>query len=77
MIEDIQSFGLDTDWPLSVIWLLSFKQNSFGWFFFEKIKIQNFLESTQDCFAYISATKYRSGLLFIQTERNDILYHLI
>ena len=30
------------------------------WVFFEKIEILNFFENTQDCFAYISATKYRS-----------------
>ena len=28
--------------------------------FCEKNEIQNFFENTQNCFAYISATKYRS-----------------
>ena len=30
------------------------------WVFFEKIENLNFFENTQNCFAYISATKYRS-----------------
>ena len=29
------------------------------WVFFEKIETLNFFENTQNCFAYISATKYR------------------
>ena len=33
-------------------------QNTF-WCFF-KIEVLNFLENTQNCFAYISATKYHS-----------------
>ena len=30
------------------------------WVFLEKIEIVIFLKNTQNCFAYISATKYRS-----------------
>ena len=30
------------------------------WVFFEQIEVLNFFENTQKCFAYISATKYRS-----------------
>ena len=30
------------------------------WVFYEKSKILIFFENTQNCFAYISATKYRS-----------------
>ena len=28
------------------------------WVFFERNEIMNFLKNTQNCFAYISATKY-------------------
>ena len=32
VIEDILPFVLNTKWPLSDIWLLSYKQNTFGCF---------------------------------------------
>ena len=57
--EDIPPFVLKTKWPLSDIWLLSYKQNSFGCFF-EKIEILIFFKNTQNCFTFNSATKYRS-----------------
>ena len=50
---------LNTKWPLSNIWLLSYERNSFGCFF-EKFSILNFFENTQNCFPYILATKDRS-----------------
>ena len=50
LIKNILLFVLNTKQPLSNIWLLRYKQNSFGCFF----------KSTQNCFAYISATKYYS-----------------
>ena len=59
VVEDILPFVLNTKRPLSNIWLLSYKQNNFGCFW-KKIEIVIFLENTQNCFAYISATKYRS-----------------
>ena len=59
MIEDILPFVLNTKQPLSDIWLLSYEQNNFGCFLKNK-EILNFFENTQNCFAYISATKYRS-----------------
>ena len=59
MIEDILPFVLNTKRPLSDIWLLSYKQNNFGWFW-EKNEIQIFFKKTQYCFAYTSATKYCS-----------------
>ena len=40
-VEDILSFVLNTKRPLSDIWLLSYKQNSFGCFF-DKIEIITF-----------------------------------
>ena len=59
-IENILPFVLKTKRPLSDIWLLNYKQNSFGCFFFDQIEVLNYFENTQNCFAYISATKYRS-----------------
>ena len=59
VIEDILPFVLNTKRPLSDIWLLSYKQNSFGCF--SKIfSFWIFFQNTQNCFAYISATKYRT-----------------
>ena len=58
MIEDVLPFVLNTKQPLSDIWLLRYKQNSFGCFK-KKNNSLNFFENTQNCFAYISATKYR------------------
>ena len=51
VIEDILPFVLNTKRPLSDIWLLRNKQNRIP--IFSKKK-------TQNCFAYNSATKYRS-----------------
>ena len=59
VIEDIMPFVLNTKRPLSDIWLLSYEQNSFGCFR-KKVRISSFAKNTQNCFAYISATKYRS-----------------
>ena len=59
MKEDILLFVLNTKLPLSDIWLLSYKQNSFV-FFLKKNEILVFSENTQNCFTNISATKYRS-----------------
>ena len=58
-IDNILPFVLITKRPLSNIWLQSCKQNSFE-VFFEKIEVLNFFENTQNCFAYIATTKYRS-----------------
>ena len=38
-------------------------------FFFEKIKILNFYQNTQNCFAYISATKYCSEAVLYSKRR--------
>ena len=59
VIEDILPFVLNTKRPLSDIWLPSYKQNSFGCFS-KTFNFSIFFENTQNCFAYISATKYRS-----------------
>ena len=59
VIEDIMPFVLNTKWPLSDIWLLSYKQISFGCFL-TIVRISILSKNTQNCFAYNSATKYRS-----------------
>ena len=59
VIEDTLPFVLNTKRPLSYIWLLSYEQNSFG-FFLKKCKILIAFKNTHNCFAYITATKYRS-----------------
>ena len=59
VIEDILPFVLNTKRLLSNIWLLSYKQNSFGCFL-TKVRISIWSKNTQNCFAYISATKYCS-----------------
>ena len=58
VIEDILPFILNTKRPLSDIWLVSYKQTVLGVFW--KNWNSEFFENTQNCFAYISATKYRS-----------------
>ena len=52
---NIMPFLLNMKQPLSIIWLLSYEQNSY-----EIFEILMFFKNTQDCFAYIPATKYRS-----------------
>ena len=59
VIKDILPFVLNTKRPLSDIWLLRYKQNSFGCFK-KKSELQFFSKNTQNCFAYNSATKYCS-----------------
>ena len=50
---------LNTKWPLSDIWLLRNKQNSFGCFR-KNSDVPIFKKNTQNCFAHNSSTKYRS-----------------
>ena len=59
VIEDIMPFVLNTKRPLSDIWLLRYKQNTFGCFR-KKFRPSICSKNTQNCFAYNSATKYRS-----------------
>ena len=58
VIKDILSFDLNTKRPLRDIWLLSYKHINFGCFW-KKFK-SLFFVNTQNCFAYISVTKYSS-----------------
>merc|ERR1712177_63823 len=64
VIEDILPIVLNTKQPLSDIWLLRYKQNSFGCFQ-RNSEVKFFLKNTQNCYAYNSVTKYRSeGVLY-------------
>ena len=62
VIEDILPFVLNTKRPLSDIWLLRYKQNIFGCFS-NILNFWSFFKNTQNCFAYISAAKYRSEVV--------------
>ena len=75
VIEDILPFVLNTKRPLSDIWLLRYKQNSFGCF------RKNFRSSkcskTPKNISLISQQPNIAQRPFcIQNERQDILYHL-
>ena len=59
VIENILSFVLNTKRSLSDIWLVRYKQNSFGCFL-KHSAFQILSKNTQNCFAHNSATKYRS-----------------
>ena len=59
VMEDILPFVLNTKWPLNNIWLLSYEQNSFVCFR-KNLELHFLHKITQNCFAYNSATKYRS-----------------
>ena len=59
VIEDILPIVLNTKRPLSDIWLLRYKQNSFGCFQ-RNSEVNILLKNTQNCFAYNSVTEYRS-----------------
>ena len=74
VIEDILLFVLNTKRPLSDIWLQSYKQNSFGWFC-EKNEVINLSENTQNCFAYISATIYRSEAVLYSKRMEGKMSH--
>ena len=59
VIEDILPIVLNTKRPLSDIWLLRYKEISFGCFQ-RNSEVKFCSKNTQNCFAYNSATKYRS-----------------
>ena len=76
VIEDILPFVLNTKRLLSVIWLLRYKQNSFGCF--EKNSEFPFFQKTPKTVLFITDQPNIAQRPFcIQNERQDILYHLI
>ena len=76
VIEDILPFVLNTKRLLSVIWLLRYKQNSFGCF--QKNSEFPFFQKTPKTVLFITDQPNIAQRPFcIQNERQDILYHLI
>ena len=76
VIEDIMPFVLNTKRPLSVIWLLRYKQNTFGCF--RKYSELQFVQKTPKTVLLITQQpNIAQRPVCIQTERQDILYHLI
>ena len=76
VIEDILPFVLNTKRLLSVIWLLRYKQNSFGCF--RKNSEFPFFQKTPKTFLFITHQPNIAQRPFcIQNERQDILFHLI
>merc|ERR1712081_129278 len=76
MIEDILPFVLNTKRPLSDIWLLRYKQNSFGCFR-EKSQFQFFPKTPKIVLLIAQQPNIAQRPFCIQNERLDILYHLI
>ena len=76
VIEDILLLVLNTKRPLSDIWLLRYKQNSFGCF--RKNSEFHFFQKTPKTVLLITWQPNIAQRTFcIQNERQDILYHLI
>ena len=76
VIEDILAFVFNTKRPPSDIWLLRYKQNSFGWF--RKNSEYFFFPKTPKTVLRISQQPNIAQRPFcIKNERQDTLYHLI
>ena len=76
VIEDILPFVLNTKRPLSDIWLLSYKQNSFGCFL-KKITFLIFPKTPKTVLLISQQLNIAQRPFCTQNERQDILYHLI
>ena len=76
VIEDILPFVLNTKRPLSDIWLVSYKQNSFGCFL-KKWKFWIFFKTPKTVLLISQQPNNAQKPFCIQNERQDILYHLI
>ena len=76
VIEDIMLIVLNIKRPLSDIWLLRYKQNSFGCF--RKNSEFRFFQKTPKTVLFITDQPNIAQRPFcIQNERQNILYHLI
>ena len=75
VIEDILPFVLNTKRPLSDIWLLSYKQNSFGCFL-KKITFLIFPKTPKTVLLISQQLNIAQRPFCIQNERQDILYYL-
>ena len=76
MIEDVLPFVLNTKQPLHDIWLLRYKQNSFGCFW-KKSEFQFFHKTPKTVLFITDQPNIAQRPFCIQNERQDILYHLI
>ena len=76
VIEDILPFVLNTKRPLSDIWLLRYKQNSFGCFR-KKSVVKCFLKTPITALLITQQPNITQRPFCIQNERQSILYHLI
>ena len=76
VIEDILPFVLNIKRPLSDIWLVSYKQNSFGCFL-KTIKILNFSKTPKTVLLISQQPNIAQRPFYIQNNQHDILYHLI
>ena len=75
VIEDILPFVLNTKRPLSDIWLLRYKQNSFGCF--RKNSEFHFFHKTPKTVLLITHQPNIAQRLFcIKNERENIIYHM-
>ena len=75
VIEDILPFVFNTKRPLSDIWLLRYKQNSFGCFR-EKSQFQFFPKTPKIVLLITQQPNIPQRPFCIQNKRQDILYHL-
>ena len=76
MKEDILPFVMNTKWPLSNIWLLRYKQNSFGCFR-KNSEFQFFQKTPKTVLLLTQEPNIAQWLACIQNEQEDILYDLI
>ena len=76
VIEDILPLVLSTKRPLCDIWLLRYKQNSFGCFR-KNSELQFFQKASKTVLLITQQPNIAESLFCIQNEQPDFLYHLI
>ena len=76
VIEDILLFVLNTKQSFSYMWLLRYKQNSFGCFR-EKSEVQIVQKTPKNVLLISQQPNIAQRQFCIQNERQDILYDLI
>ena len=75
VIEDILPIVLNTKWPLTNIWLLSYKRNSFGCFS-KKFNFWISLKTPKTVLLISQQPIIAPRPFCIKKERQDIFYHL-
>ena len=76
VIEDIMPFVLNTKRPLRDIWLLRYKQNTFGCFR-KNSELQYFQKTAKSVLLITQRPNIAQRPFCIQNEWQDILYHFI